>query len=186
MVHVLDSKNKLFFQNILYLCCQVQLVSSPKQQKQNITKQQSYFLFTSTFDVSIFTCLQQIYFSTFSKTKCSLLHVKTNNCPCSCREARREVGTIDLQVTYDTDHITTLRKANVLLFHDNRNTQVRSLRASHVASGNPSPYKIVGDTYDWHANRSFVLRCTLNHFNTIFNATINHGSQNPHARSANT
>lgn len=51
------------------------------------------------------------------------------------------------------------------------------LWVSRVAIGTPSPKKIVRDTYDWHVKRPlFVLCCTLDHFNTIFNATISHGS----------
>lgn len=74
--------------------------------------------------------------------------MKTNNCPNSCRGARKDVGTIDLQVTYDANVITAVRKANVRLVHDNRKTEGRFLRASHVASGSPSLNKIVRDTYD--------------------------------------
>lgn len=46
----------------------------------------------------------------------------------------------DLQITYDTDAITALRKAKVYLLHDNLNRQDNFLRALHVARGNPSPH----------------------------------------------
>lgn len=79
--------------------------------------------------------------------KYSLFNVKTNNFPCSCRGAQKDVGTIDLQVTYDANVITAVRKASVRLVHNNRKTEVRFLRASHVASGNSCLKKIVRDTY---------------------------------------
>lgn len=44
-----------------------------------------------------------------SRKKCSLFNVKTNNCPCSCRRAQKDVGRIDLQVIYKADFITVLR-----------------------------------------------------------------------------
>lgn len=92
-----------------------------------------------------------------SKKKCSVFNVKTNNCPRSCRWAQKDVGTIDLQVTYDAKIVLAVRKANVRLEHGNCKPEVRFLRASHVASGNPCPNKIVCDTYDWHVKRPFVL-----------------------------
>lgn len=61
---------------------------------------------------------------------------------------------------YDTDFITAVRKANLRLFHENRNTQVRFLRASQVANGNPSPHKLIRNTYDWHVKLPYVFRCT--------------------------
>lgn len=72
-----------------------------------------------------------------------------------------------MQLTYDANVFTAVRKANVGLVHDNRTMEVRFLRASNVASGNPSYIKIVPDTYDWHVKRQFFLRCNLNHFNEI-------------------
>lgn len=84
--------------------------------------------------------------------KCSLFNVKTNYFPCSCRGAQKDGGTIDLQVTYDVNVITAVRKGNVRLVHDNLKTEVRFLQASHVASGNPILKKIVRDTYDWTSN----------------------------------
>lgn len=80
--------------------------------------------------------------------KTFLFNVKTKNCPISCREAQKDVGMIDLRVTYNANVITVVRMANVRLLHDHRKTQVRFLWASHVAIGNPSPNKIVYDTYD--------------------------------------
>lgn len=85
-------------------------------------------------------------------------------------------GAIDLQVTYDTIVITAVRRGNVCLVHENRKTEVRFLRALHVASGNPSLNIIVRETYDWHLKRRFFLRYTLYHFNAIFNAMISYGS----------
>lgn len=40
-----------------------------------------------------------------SRKKCSLFNLKTN----SCRRAQKDVGRIDLQVTYKADFITVLR-----------------------------------------------------------------------------
>lgn len=34
---------------------------------------------------------------------------KTNNCPLNCLEANNDVGTIDLQVAYDTSVSTAIR-----------------------------------------------------------------------------
>lgn len=90
---------------------------------------------------------------------------------------KKDVDAIDLQLPFDADVVTAVRKANVRLLHDNRMTQVRFLMASHVMSGNPSPNKIVRDTYDWHVKFSLILRCTLNHFNTISNAAISHATK---------
>lgn len=97
------------------------------------------------------------------------IHVKImiRSCPCSCREAKKDFGTIDLQKTHDVNVITTVRKANVRLVHNTCKTEVRCLQASHVASANSS-LNFVRDTYDPHVKRPIVLRCTLNHFNTIF------------------
>lgn len=50
----------------------------------------------------------------------SLFNVKNKNCPYSFRWAQKDVGTIDLQVTYDTDDITAVRKANAPLVQNNR------------------------------------------------------------------
>lgn len=80
--------------------------------------------------------------------KTFLFNVKTKNCPISCREAQKDVGIIDLRVTYNANVITVVRMTNVRLLHDHRKTQVQFLWASHVAIGNPSPNKIVYDTYD--------------------------------------
>lgn len=118
-----------------------------------------------------------------SRQKCCLFNVKTNNYLCSCRGAHKKVGTIDLQVIHDANVITAFLKANVCLVQGNRKTEVRFQRASHVASGNPSPNKIVGDTYDWHIKRSFVLRCTLNHFNTILTLRSTTGAKSGKTRS---
>lgn len=67
--------------------------------------------------------------------------MKTINFPCSYRRAQKNIGTIDLQVTYDANFITAVHKAN-----NNHKTEVRFLRASHIASGNPSLEIIVRDT----------------------------------------
>lgn len=48
---------------------------------------------------------------------------KINN-SCGCREAQKDVDTINVQVTYDTDDYTDVLKANVPLLHNNRYTQV--------------------------------------------------------------
>lgn len=102
--------------------------------------------------------------------------MKVDNCPCSCCGAQKDVVTIELQGTYDVSVITAVRKANARQVHDNRKTQARFLRISHVASGNPFLKKIVRDSYDWHVKRPFVLRCTYNQFNIFFNATTRQGS----------
>lgn len=54
-----------------------------------------------------------------SGKKCSLFNVKNKNCPYSFRWAQKDVGTIDLQVTYDADDITAVRKANAPLVQNN-------------------------------------------------------------------
>lgn len=82
----------------------------------------------------------------------------------------------EVQVTYDVNVITFINTANVRFLHDYHKIQVRFLRSSHVASDSPSPNKIERGIYDWHVKRHFVLCCTLNHLNTIFHATISHGS----------
>lgn len=46
------------------------------------------------------------------------------------------VKAIDLQVTYDGNVITAVRKANEFLVHDDRKAEVRFLRASHFSRGN--------------------------------------------------
>lgn len=51
---------------------------------------------------------------------------------------KKNVGTIDLQVTHDANVITPVRKVNVRLVHNNCKTEVRCLWASHVASANSS------------------------------------------------
>lgn len=48
--------------------------------------------------------------------------MKTNNYPCSCREAKEDVYTVGLQVTYDADVITSVRKAHLRLLHGNHKT----------------------------------------------------------------
>lgn len=117
-----------------------------------------------SFDVSIFTCLLQIYFSTrLKRTKNLYLMWKLIHAAVMSWSTRRR-RTIDLLLTYDADIIAAIRKANVRPLHDNCKT--RFLRASHVTNGNPSPNKTVRDIYDWYVKRPFVSRCTLNHFNT--------------------
>lgn len=74
--------------------------------------------------------------------KYSLLNVKkTNQCQYIFRGSQKDVvtSTIDLHVTYmyDANVITAVRKKNLRLVHDKRKTEVRFLRASHVASGIP-------------------------------------------------
>lgn len=49
---------------------------------------------------------------------------------------------------YDTNAITAVRKANVRLVPDNRITDVRFLRAAHVANSDPSLNEIVRDSYN--------------------------------------
>lgn len=46
---------------------------------------------------------------------------------------------------------------SIINFGNCLKTKVRFLRASHDASGNPSPNKVVRDTYDWHVKHPFVL-----------------------------
>lgn len=69
-----------------------------------------------------------------------------------------------------------VRKPNVRFEHNKCKTEVRFLRASHIANSNPSLLnRIVHDSYDLHVKRLFVLRCTLSNFNGNFNATISQG-----------
>lgn len=65
------------------------------------------------------------YFNTCLEKKKVFINVKINNCPCSCRRAQKDFGTIDLQMTYDADVITAIRKADVRLVQENRKTEVR-------------------------------------------------------------
>lgn len=58
--------------------------------------------------------------------------VKTNN----CRSPEKAVGMIDMQVTYDANITTAVRKVNERLGHSNRKTEEQFLRALHVASRN--------------------------------------------------
>lgn len=83
---------------------------------------------------------------------------------------------VDLQVTHGASVITPIRKANVRLVHNNCKIEVRCLQVSYVASVNSSLNKFVRGTYDPHVKCPLVLHFTLNHVNTIFNATIGHGS----------
>lgn len=48
-------------------------------------------------------------------------------------EKRKGVGSIDLQMTYNTNVITDVRKANIRLLHNNSKTKVWFLRASHLS-----------------------------------------------------
>lgn len=73
-----------------------------------------------------------------------IFNTKTNNCPYSCCEAKKDIGTIDLQVTYDQHVITATPKANVRLVHNNSQMEAQFLRALHVASCNPSQNCIPG------------------------------------------
>lgn len=95
------------------------------------------------------------------------------------RQRKTYVGTIDLRVIYDANNINDfypVRKPNVRFEHNKCKTEVRFLRASHIANSNPSLLnRIVHDSYDLHVKRLFVLRCTLSNFNGNFNATISQG-----------
>lgn len=95
------------------------------------------------------------------------------------RQRKTYVGTIDLRVIYDANNINDFypdRKPNVRFGHNKCKTEVRFLRASHIANGNPSLLnRIVHDSYDLHVKCLFVLRCTLSNFNGNFNATISQG-----------
>lgn len=126
----------------------------------------------------IYDWKQSTPFSTLKKLIIILTIGVLWNCFHNCIKAVITCKTVttDLQLIYDTNVITAVRKANLRLVHDNRTMEVRFLRASHVASVIPSKIKIVRDTYDWHAKRPIVLCCNLNHFNAIFNAMISHVS----------
>lgn len=105
---VLDTKGKFRFQNIFLGVAQFSQSSPEQQLKNNIL-----FFSTSYFYVSLFICLQQIYFSTCPRKKHSLFNVKkTNHCPCIFGGAQKDVLTciIDLQVIYDGTVITAVRK----------------------------------------------------------------------------
>lgn len=112
--------------------------------------EQLYYFSQITFDVNVqYSLAYDTFISVYvERKKTFLFNVKTKNCPISCREAQKDVGMSDLRVTYNANVITVVRMANVRLLHDHRKTQVRFLWASHVAIGNPSPNKIVYDTYD--------------------------------------
>lgn len=87
----------------------------------------------------------------------------------------KDVSIIGLHVIYDANVITAVRKQTYVCCKII--VKRKFLRASHVVSSNPFPNKCT-----WHVQCLFVSHCTLNHFNKIFNATINHGShdwQNP-------
>lgn len=87
-------------------------------------------------------------FNTCPKKKKVFFYVKTNKCQCSCRATENDVGTIDVQVTYDADVPTAVCKANVRLVQANCRTEVRC-----VPSANSSLNKIVCDTYDSQLKR---------------------------------
>lgn len=72
--------------------------------------------FLTFFDVSILTWFKQINFSTYPK-KTKILYQLLS---CSCRGSGKDVGTIDLQVTYNANDITAVCKARVRLLHNNR------------------------------------------------------------------
>lgn len=61
---------------------------------------------------------------------------------------------IALQVIYDANVIITVPKANVRLVHDSRKMEVWFLRASHLASSNPSLKKM----YATHTTRTSKVR----------------------------
>lgn len=88
-----------------------------------------------------------MYFSTCSKKKSPLFYVITYTCLYSCRGTRKEVITIDFQVTYDPNVITGVHNANVRLVYDNCKTEERYVRASNVASA----IKLV--SFDSHVKR---------------------------------
>lgn len=103
--------------------------------------------------------------------------MKTNNYPCSCREAKEDVYTVGLQVTYDADVITSVRKANLRLLHDNHKT------GSTVTMGIARCGCFLIKLYMTPTTRTSIVRLsnvalsiTLNHFNTIFKAAVSHGS----------
>lgn len=126
--------------------------------KAAITEHQS----SSSFAVSIFTGLwhfiavhvyrKQIQQYSF------ISNTKTNNCPYSCCEAKKDIGMIYLQVTYDQHVITATPRQTYIWctiivrwkhgFYGHCTLQV----ATHL--------KIVSQ--DWHVKRPFVLRCALN------------------------
>lgn len=76
-----------------------------------------FFTFLTFFDVSILTCFKQINFSTYTYKKTKILYQLLS---CRCRGSGKDVGTIDLQVTYNANDITAVCKARVRLLHDYR------------------------------------------------------------------
>lgn len=72
------------------------------------------------------------------KKKSLFFNGDSNNCPWNCRKAKKNVSTIDLQATYESNVNTADCKANQRLLNDNHKTQERFERASHVATGNLS------------------------------------------------
>lgn len=77
------------------------------------------------------------------------------------------------QIAHEANNTTAVRKGNVCLLHDNRNTKVEFLRALHVTSSKPSFKK----SYWTSAISTFVI-LTL-HSQSIYRdfiANLSHGS----------
>lgn len=137
--------------------------------KAAITEHQS----SSSFAVSIFTGLwhfiavhvyrKQIQQYSF------IFNTKTNNCPYSCCEAKKDIGMIYLQVTYDQHVITATPKANVRLVHNNSQMEAWFLLALYVASCNLSQNCIPG-----LARQTSI--CLTLCFQSFSNATIRYRS----------
>lgn len=129
----------------------------------------------SSFDLQYSLAYGRFILVNVERKKVFFSNAKTNNCPCSCREAKKDVGTCitDLQVTYDANNIAGVRKANIRPLHGNRKAKYGSYRhrMSRVKTCLHSKLYviyIVCDIYDWLVICSFVLRCIFNYLSTVF------------------
>lgn len=84
----------------------------------------------SSFDLQYSLAYGRFILVNVERKKFFFSNAKTNNCPCSCREAKKDVGTCitDLQVTYDANNIAGVRKANIRPLHGNRKAKYGSYR----------------------------------------------------------
>lgn len=120
--------------------------------------------------------LLKVDFSRCQKEKRYSLFNSKSNCPCICRGVKKDVWLArDL---WRECHFCRLqgKRTYLRLLQDNRNTEARFLRASHVASENISPKNRVCDTYDSYLKCPFVFNCICHHLHTIIYATIGHWS----------
>lgn len=129
----------------------------------------------SSFDLQYSLAYGRFILVNVERKKVFFSNAKTINCPCSCREAKKDVGTCitDLQVTYDANNIAGVRKANIRPLHGNRKAKYGSYRhrMSRVKTCLHSKLYviyIVCDIYDWLVICSFVLRCIFNYLSTVF------------------